>query len=309
MLQKLPKIHIGPRTLKTALAVVIAVALVQEYGSGSPRSVVFGMLGAMGAMQPTTKASLDSCATRTLGVLFGALTGILLVWLQIPPLLATGLGIIAIITLYNTLHITYSPIIPCIIVVLLCNIPDIEPVSYALGRFWDTIIGLAVGLVINVCIFPYDNRKQIFAAAHSLCRETLRFLEELFDDGSHQTHIETLEKIVSNLDKQVTIFTNQRFLFRRRQRQEAADIFHVYEINSKRLVYHMEILSKIGRPGILSEANRQLLSDCGAHILDLRQPSDTPSDMDIITNFHVAHVLQLRQELMEAAKNMRKQKD
>jgi len=75
MLQKLPKIHIGPRTLKTALAVVIAVALVQEYGSGSPRSVVFGMLGAMGAMQPTTKASLDSCATRTLGVLFGALSG------------------------------------------------------------------------------------------------------------------------------------------------------------------------------------------------------------------------------------------
>ena len=306
MMKKLTAIRIGPRTLKTALAIVIAVGIVQAYGSGSPRSVIFAMLGAMGTMQPTTKASLDSCATRTLGVIFGALTGILLVYLQVPPLLATGIGTVAVITLYNTLHMKYSPIIPCIIVVVLCNTPGVEPFSYALGRLWDTIIGLGVGLVINTCIFPYNNRKQILTATHSLSRETLRFLEGLFDNGSHQTHIETLEKIVENLDKQVTIFSSQYFLFQRQQYQKAADIFQLYEDNSKRLVYHMEILSKIGTPGVLSDENRQRLADCGAEILDPRKPSVTPSDMDIITNFHVTQILDLRQTLMETAKKQRK---
>ena len=149
--------HVGMRTFKTALSVYIAMALVDAYGV-TPSKLIFAMLGAMAAVQPTHEASWKSCLTQIVGVLFGALVGIVLLLLPIPRLWMAGIGIILVITLYNGLHIRFSPEIPCLIVVILCTTEGIEPFSYAAGRIWDTAIGLLVGIVINMTVFPYNGR-------------------------------------------------------------------------------------------------------------------------------------------------------
>lgn len=151
--------HVGMRTFKTALSVYIAMALVDAYGV-TPSKLIFAMLGAMAAVQPTRKESRESCLTQIVGVLFGAAVGIVLLLLPIPRLWMAGIGIILVITLYNGLHIRFSPEIPCLIVVILCTTEGIHPLSYATGRVWDTAIGLVVGIVVNWMVFPYDGRNK-----------------------------------------------------------------------------------------------------------------------------------------------------
>ena len=128
-----PPIRIGPRTIKTAAAVIIAMVIVHFYGTTTSR-LTFAMLGAMAAVEPTFNASLRSCMAPLVGVLFGSLVGVLLLAVPMHPLLRTGIGIVLAITLYNTFRIRFSPSLPCLIVLTLCITPDIQPLSYALGN-------------------------------------------------------------------------------------------------------------------------------------------------------------------------------
>jgi len=72
------RFHIGLRTVKTAAAVIIAMMIVESYGATTSK-IIFAMLGAMAAVQPTFKDSLESCLTQITGVIFGALAGLLLI--------------------------------------------------------------------------------------------------------------------------------------------------------------------------------------------------------------------------------------
>ena len=68
------RVHIGLRTIKTAAAVVVSMMIVDAYGATTSK-LIFAMLGAMAAVQPTFKESLASCLTQIIGVIFGALVG------------------------------------------------------------------------------------------------------------------------------------------------------------------------------------------------------------------------------------------
>ena len=169
------KLHVGPRTFKTVLAVIISMIVVEAYGATTSK-LIFAMLGAMAAVQPTFKESVESCLTQIVGVLFGGLAGVVLLALPIPALVSTGIGMVMVITLYNALQIRFSPSLSCFIVVMLCTTPDIQPMTYALGRIWDSAIGLGIGMLINTLIFPYDNSRQIRSTVESLDRELILFL-------------------------------------------------------------------------------------------------------------------------------------
>ena len=56
MQKKRSRFHIGLRTIKTAAAVVIAMLIVESYGTTTSR-LIFAMLGAMGAVQNNFKSS------------------------------------------------------------------------------------------------------------------------------------------------------------------------------------------------------------------------------------------------------------
>ena len=114
------KIPIGMRTLKTVTAVILAMVIVDHFGTSSSK-LIFAMLGAMAAMQPTLLDSLKACVTDIVGVLFGALMGVVLLMLPMHPLARIGIGMIAVICVYNGLRVRFSPSLPCFIVVMLCT--------------------------------------------------------------------------------------------------------------------------------------------------------------------------------------------
>lgn len=297
MLNKRLRVHIGLRTIKTAAAVIIAMLIVDAYGA-TPSKLIFAMLGAMAAVQPTFKESLESCLTQIVGVLFGALIGVLLLYLPIPHLAVAGIGIVLVITLYNTLRIRFSPSLPCLIVVILCTTPDIQPMSYAVGRIWDSAIGLSVGMLINMLVFPYDNSRRIRKTVESLDQELIRFLEEMFDGDDVIPDANKMAVTINDMERQLKIFANQRLLLRLRRQHLELEAFQVCEGKARELVARMEVLSRMERPGRLNEENRRRLCACGADIKDLR-PLDSVTERDVVTNYHVRQILTLRRELLE----------
>ena len=293
-----PHIRIGPRTIKTAAAVIISLIIVHFYGTTTSR-LTFAMLGAMAAVEPTFTDSLRSCLAQIVGVFFGSVVGVLLLALPMDPLMRTGIGIVLAITLYNTFRIRFSPSLPCLIVLTLCITPDIQPLSYAWGRIWDTAIGLTVGLTINTLVFPYDNSRQIRDSVKSLDREVIRFLEEMFDGDDVLPDAAKMEQKVSDMARQLTIFTNQRLFLHRRAQKKQIETFRVCQSKARELLARMEILSHMEHPGRLSRENRRRLRACGASIADSR-PLKNPKERDIVINYHVAQILKLRRELLEA---------
>ena len=288
---------IGLRTVKTAAAIVISMFIVDAWGATSSR-LIFAMLGAMAAVQPTFKESVESCLTQILGVLLGGLAGVFLLQLPIHPHVAAGIGVVLVITFYNACHIRFSPSLPCFIVVLLCTTPDILPISYALGRFWDSTIGLGVGMVINTLVFPYNNSRRIRSSAESLDRALIVFLEELFDGDLVLPDAADMSKTIDDMEKQLRIFANQKLILHLRRQRRQLEQFRLCEGKARQLVAHMEVLSHMDRPGRLNDENRRRLAACGASITD-RRPLDSVTEKDIVTNYHVSQILTLQRELLE----------
>ena len=291
------KFKIGLRTAKSAAAVMIAMATVYFFGVTTSR-IVFAMLGAMEAMQPTLKASLRSCLTQVTGVISGALFGLILSALGLHPLITAGIGIVLVISIYNAFRIQFSPSLPCLILVIICTTPDIAPFVYACSRIWDTLIGFAVGITINALVFPYDNRKQIRYTLESLDQELIRFLEDLFDGDECLPDAKLMAEKVSIMASQMSVFSDQKILRHLKQQKEDSCSFETCEKDARELLARMEILSHMETPGLLTEENRQALMDCGAVIRDERVLTE-PTERDIVVNYHIKQILRLRNELTQ----------
>ena len=297
MKKGLPKIHIGLRTVKTTAAIVISMIIVDFLGTSASK-LIFAMVGAMAAVQPTFKESVDSCLAQIVGVLFGSAASVVLLMLPVPPLVATAIGMILVITLYNALKIRYSPSLPCFVVVLMCTTPDIAPLAYASERVWDTTIGLSVGMLINTLVFPYDNSRQIRATVKSLDKDLIAFLEDMFDGDDILPDADEMSRDVDAMYRQMRVFSNQKLITNLRRQKEKQETFRQCEYKVRVLLARMEVLSQMGIPGRLSEENRQALEECGAVILDQR-PLEAATERDVVMNYHIRQMLQLRKELLD----------
>lgn len=292
----LEKIHIGRRTIKTVAAVVIAMLVAQYFGTTSSR-LIFAMMGAMEAVRPTFKESVEAVLSQFVGIFVGALAAVLLHTLPIPYVVAAGIGILIVIVFYNVLKLSYSPSLACFIVVMVCTTSDVHPMLYALGRIWDSAIGLFVGMLINVLVFPYDNSKKFRQAVQNLDAELILFLEDIFDGDNNLPDADIMEKKLADIAYQLSIFANQVLPFHKARQKEKIKLFRMCEGRARRLVSHLEVLCAMEIPGQLNDENLKKLRAGGANIAE--QPELTEwSDKDTITNYHVSQILELRKELL-----------
>ena len=293
----LEKIHIGRRTIKTVAAVVIAMLAAEYFGTTSSR-LIFAMMGAMEAVRPTFKESVEAVLSQFIGIFIGALAAVLLHTLPIPYVVSAGIGILIVIVFYNVFRIPFSPSLACFIVVMVCTTSDVHPLLYALGRIWDSAIGLAVGMVINVLVFPYDNSKKFRAAVQNLDEELILFLDDLFDGDDALPDADIMEKKLADIAYQLSIFANQKLPFHNARQKEKLKLFRMCEGRARLLVSHLEVLRAMDCPGQLDDENLEKLRKCGADIAE--QPDLTRwTEKDTITNYHVAQILLLRKELLE----------
>ncbi len=287
------KVKLGLRTVKTAVAVVISLALAELFGR-SDGKLIFAVLGVMAAVQPTFKESWESCLTQILGVILGAITGLLLHLIPISPAITSGAGVLLVIVTYNSLGIRFSPGLACIIVVTICTDAGVHPTDYALDRIWDTAIGLVVGMVINTLVFPYDNSRRIRSAVHSLEKEVMLFLGDMFDGDNKLPTADASAERIQQIARELEIFSNQRMPYRRQRHAQQLAAFRKCIDDGNQLLAHMKVLSHIGEPGHLNQENYLCLMDWGVEIPVPGEP------VDPVVNYHVAQILMLRQGLLDA---------
>lgn len=293
------RIHIGRRTFKSALAVIIAIIIVSMYGTSSSTSrMVFAMLGAMSAMENTFKQSVEACMTQIVGMILGAIIAALVSILPIPSLLMVGIGVVSIIVVYNIMGVHFSPNLPCLVVVMSCMNADVYPFAYALGRLWDTAIGLAVGMIINVLVLPYDNSLKIRQAFDYLEKEVIVFLEDMFDGDKEYPDTEKMRNTINDMASQLGIYSKQWLPFSVKNDKRKLEVFLECESMARELMAQMEVLHHMKAPGRLDPDIRKRLEENGADIRDHRIIVRYEEE-DIITNYHVGQILDLRDKLME----------
>ena len=103
MLKKWSKLRIGPRTLKTALAVTLSIIMVSFYGS-STSNLIFATIGALSAMGATFKESLQSCFSQAVpspALLSAATLSVSVLHLELP---AVFVSYLPLLTPYSYSH-------------------------------------------------------------------------------------------------------------------------------------------------------------------------------------------------------------
>ena len=273
--RKRTRFHIGMRTVKTVVAVIVAMFVVQTRISPSSH-LSLAMLGAVTAVQPSFKESIDASWSQILGTVVGGIVGNLLLLTPLPTIVITGIAVVVVITTYNLLHISYAPNLPVLVVVILCTTPDVNHVTYALGRLWDTCIGLGIGFAINTLVFPYDNSRQIRFAAEGLDKMLLKFLEEMFDGDDILPDAEDMARQVDAMDRMLTLCENK----------------------AKALVARTQLLARMGTPGHLSQETYDCLIESGANIKDIPYHGQF-DERDCAINYHVKQILTLRRQLLD----------
>lgn len=292
------RIHIGRRTFKSAIAVILALIVVSMFGTSNYTSkMVFAMLGAMSAMENTFKQSLEACMAQFIGMILGAIVAAGLSFVPIHSLLTVGLGVVIIIVIYNVLGIYYSPNLPCLVVVMSCMNAEVYPFEYAMGRLWDTAIGLAIGMIINVLVLPYDNSLKIRQAIEYLEKEVIVFLEDMFDGDKEYPDTDKMRSTIDDMASQLGIYSKQWLPFGVKTNKQRLDIFLKCESKSRELLAQMEVLSQMEHPGRLDPEIKQRMEASGAQIRDRRKIIRYEEE-DIITNYHVGKILDLRDELI-----------
>lgn len=301
---KKTRIPIGLRTIKTAVAVTVSILLVEQYGT-SADELIFGVMGAFAAMEPTFKGSLRGCFAQFSGVLMGVLLSLTMRALAVSGAVAAGIGIVLVIACYQILRLRASPVLPCLILVTICTNPSLAAVLYGLERLWNTALGMGAGMVINMLIFPYDNGKKLQQIMDSLDDELIRFLEDQFDGDEHMPDPEGMERKLDALEAGLTVFSDQRMLIHPRRHRRLIARYQTCETTVRALLREVEVLHSIKHPARLNRTNRAALLALGARLPEAQEDNRFTVE-DLVVNYHVGRTLELREQLKHELKDPHK---
>ena len=156
---------IGPRVLKTGLAVTLALyvsSLLQM------ESAVFAGMAAIFTMQPsiyrTWKQAWDQVQTNILGAIIAFLG---LYFLGNDPF-SIGLVMIIVILISMKLKMADTISLTLVTVLAIMSAPGDEDYTFALQRFSSTFIGMASALLINIFVSPPNYKKTFIDKVHAV---------------------------------------------------------------------------------------------------------------------------------------------
>lgn len=158
-MEKLGLPKIGLRTLKTALAVFICMVLFEILDKDS---AFFACIAAVICMKDSVESSVEVGKSRVLGTMLGGFIGLICATVveYIPYLfnfksVITTIGIVVVIYLCNLINKPSAVVISCIVISgIMCSYTGKDSFIYAIGRTFDTGIGVMVALLINRFIKP-----------------------------------------------------------------------------------------------------------------------------------------------------------
>lgn len=258
------RFHFGMRTVKTGIAVALAVELGKRVSDPYP---AFMAIGAIGSMERSIHDSVMSARNLVVGNFFGAVTGMLFAAIFSSYIsLFTGLGIMLIIVFCNALKMRKSIPLTCIVFAsIACNIEGGTPYLYGVTRFLETLAGIAIALAVNVLLRPYNNDFKITR----LTKADQRILLPMLARRAYHWEFTDLHEIRNNhrkLGEEIRLYEEE--LTRRKKRSEIIAHLHSGYQMLGRMVECLHTLNFMDTTPLLSEANAQRMQKLGLGTYD-----------------------------------------
>lgn len=284
--------HIGLRTVKTGLAVALALFFADLRGSPAP---IFAAIGAISAMSRTVGDAFETCRTQFAGILLGACCGVLLTdMFSGLRYLGIGLGLILLILVCVRLRLRFAVPLACIVFTSICLSPAQGALGYGVNRLLDTAIGLATALVINVTIKPYNNRRRIVNLLMQFEQSVPAYVGARVLHGRYPD-LSPLRKQLDRIAEELATFEKQR-LFRVHDHEAQAVYLRGCEKLAQRIWQELCALCEMDEKGHLSVENAVKLAELGLEVPDgiCAMPQDTA---DVVGNYHLDNLLRAWQFL------------
>lgn len=282
------RIHIGYRTVKSALAVTIALLIANLIQSNMP---LFSALGAMSTMSRTPNDSLTACRNQLVGTICGCTVGciFLMIFPTIYPMII-GFGVLIVICIGNKLKIYYSIPLSCVVFICLCLYDAGSPLYYSLSRFFDTSVGLIVSLCINLLIKPYNNRRRISNMMIHFIQAYPEYLEQRVVNGLYPD-LKPLKRILRRIDDEIDIFERQK-VPKYPMRKEVCIYLRGCHQLAQRMYDELNAICSMNSTGIVSCECYERMKKLGLTNKDLNAVCTTePSLTDIVLSYHLNNAL------------------
>ncbi|AFY59422.1 aromatic acid exporter family protein [Synechococcus sp. PCC 6312] len=146
--------------IKTALGVWFVLWLVQMNSQSWPFGF-YTVIGLIGGMQPTLGQSISKLWHEIVGTGVGAILAVTFIYLVGPGPVVVGVGVFLTMVLCQALGVMQGLKHGCFILVisLIAEVSQFD--VYVAGRFFYTLLGLVIALVVNRLIWPEITSNQL----------------------------------------------------------------------------------------------------------------------------------------------------
>lgn len=150
---------IGMRNIKTGIAVMLCVLA----GEFIVRNPMYAGIGCLVSIQDTFKGSLKFGFNRVKGTAIGGLIGFISLFIAQNNPIICGIGAMITVYICTNLKINSGIIVACVtfLSINLGNI-DTTPMDYSLHRVLDTLIGVFIGVFVNLIGRPNYYKKCVY---------------------------------------------------------------------------------------------------------------------------------------------------
>lgn len=282
---------IGMRTIKTALAVSLAIFISQLLNLKSP---LFVGIAAIISMKSSVSESLTAGKSRMLGTIFGAMVAIVFSYITPTNVLSIGIGIIIIIYVCNLLGWTNAiQLSSMVFLVIVLNYDEGSSINYAIYRAADTLIGLIIGTLINYLVVPPDTYyekllKDFIIQMHYQIKKDL----EDFFLNKEKISLENLQAFLNTTKEEYKIL-NKEIKLKIKKSNSINSFKATLErtINSIETIYnHLAVVFNMDSIPSLDENNKKSLEKIFEK--ELFEEEKTNSNEHIVYNYHVNKILE-----------------
>lgn len=278
----------GPRVLKTALSVTIAV-LLSRLITDNADAVFFAAFGAMLGIERSISAALRQGLTQVVSVVCGTVLGYgaALLFPNSTPAVLVGTGILVVIVLCNRLKINYAITLSSLVFLSATLTPSDDLLGDSILRVVFTAGGILIALLINIVIRPYSNKRRIVQLLRELQGKLLKQAEQIvvlerFPDLSGDL------VLVRSLDQELILYHEQRFL--RKKNDEA--LLNGCNQLVQRMMQELEAICGMDCLGDIALENRAILEQLGLKIPAERLlPRKCTRRDTIVMNYHLEKFL------------------
>jgi uncharacterized membrane protein YgaE (UPF0421/DUF939 family) len=196
--------RMGLRIIKTGIAVTICVAVTFFCKLNQP---FFAVIATVMSMGKSIDASFKSGKNKFIGVMIGASIGFAFNSLATANAGLCGVGIILTLYLCQFFKLKGAATLSCFVfagMMFMYNLGASEPVSFALSTTADSMIGIAIALVVNLVVMPPNYAEEIKKAFQQLQAR----IQDSMENAAEHREVDTraVESAIQKINENVNLY-------------------------------------------------------------------------------------------------------